>query len=111
MCRVESACALGAWGGAPPVGVAGVDGMVELFELMHEPRGVPTGEFACACGDLGDRDEAWGSVGSGFAVRYEVCDRDAVAGDSEAPTLLHAAHDRAAVVSQFPLTNRRSPAC
>src|SRR5271165_795297 len=107
MCRVVRARARGLCGGAPRVGVAVVDGMVEFFELMHKAQGVPTGEFACACGDLGNRDEAWGSIGSGFAVRYEVCDRDAVSGDSEALTLLHAAHDRAALVSQFPLTNRR----
>jgi hypothetical protein len=40
-------------------------------------------------------------------VRDEVCDRDTVSGDGKALTLLHAAHDRAAIVSQFPLTNRR----
>ena len=37
---------------------------------------------------------------------YEVCDRDTVAGKCKALTLLHAAHDGAAIVSQFPLTNR-----
>src|ERR1700747_1981673 len=111
MRRVVRARGRGSCGGAPRVGVAVVDGMVEFFELMHEPRGVPTGEFACTCGDLRNRDEAWGSIGSGFAVRYEVCDGDAVAGDGEALTLLHAAHDCAALVSQFPLTNRRCHAC
>jgi hypothetical protein len=50
------------------VGVAVVDGIVELFELMSEPCGVPTGRFACACGDLRYRNEARGSIGSGFAV-------------------------------------------
>ena len=74
---------------------------------MSEPCGVPTGKFACACGDLRYRDEARTSVGSGFTMWYEVCDRDAVSGDGKALTLLHAAHDRAAVVSQFSLTNRR----
>jgi hypothetical protein len=86
--------------------VAVVDGMVELFELMSKPCGVPTGKFACACGDLRYRNEAWGSIGSGFAVWYEVCDRDTVSGNCKALTLLHPAHDRAAIVSQFPLTNR-----
>ena len=86
--------------------MAVVDGIVELFELTGEPCGVPTGKFACACGNLRYRNEARGSIGSGFAVWYEVCDRDAISGNCEALTLLYAAHDGAAVVSQFPLTNR-----
>ena len=72
--------------------------------------GVPAGEFACACGDLRYRNEARGPLGFGFAVWYEVCDRDTMSGNSEALTLLHAAHDRAAIVSQFALTERYSHA-
>ena len=98
--------AVGSCRGAPLVGVAVVDCTVELFEIMTEPCGVPTREFVCACGDLRYRNEARGSVGSGFAVWYEVRDRDTVSGNGKALTLLHAAHDRAAIVSQFPLTHR-----
>ncbi len=67
---------------------------------------VPTGEFACACGNFCHRNEAGRSVGSEFSVGYQVCDRHTVSGNRKPLTLLHAAHDRAAVVSQFPLTQR-----
>lgn len=79
--------------------------MIEFFELMSEACGVPTGEFTCARGDLSDRNEARASIWPGF-VWYEVCDGNPVSGNCEVLTPLHAAHDRAAVVSQFPLTNR-----
>src|ERR1700746_1736106 len=101
MCRVAPVRAVGSRGGAPPVHVAVVDGLVELFELVSEPCGVPIGKFACARSDLRYRNEAPGSIGSGFAVWHEVRNRDTVSGNGKALTLLHAAHDRAAVVSQF----------
>ncbi|ORV46732.1 hypothetical protein AWC00_03105 [Mycobacterium conspicuum] len=90
----------------PLVGIAVVDDTVELFELTSKPRGVPTGEFACACGYLRHRNEARGSFGFGFTVWHEVCDRHTVSGNRKPFPLLYAAHDRAAVVSQFPLTER-----
>jgi hypothetical protein len=79
---------------------------VERFKLMSEPCVIPTREFACARSDLSDRNEARGSIGSGFAVWNEVCDSDTVSGNCKALTLLQAAQDRARFVSQFPLTDR-----
>src|ERR1700746_687081 len=101
MYRVAPAPAVGSSRAAPPVGVAVIDGILELFELVSEPYCVPSGKFACARSDLRYRNEARGSIGSGFAVWHEVRNRDTVSGNGKALTLLHAAHDRAAVVSQF----------
>src|ERR1700756_103545 len=106
MCRAARARAVRSSGDSPRFRVTVVDGVVELFELTSKPCGVPTRESACARCDLSDRDEARGSIRSGFTVWHEVCDGHAVSRNRKAFTLLHATHDRAALVAQFPLTNR-----
>src|SRR5262249_3086078 len=90
----------------PPAGVATIDGTVKSFALKNKACGIPIREFACARGDFGYRDEARRSIGSGSAVRYEVCDWDTASGNRKALALLDAAHDRAAIVPQFSLTDR-----
>ena len=88
------------------LGIAIVDCGVQLVLFGGEAFTVPVLKPPDAGSHLCDRYESSTSIRCGAVMRHEVCHRDAIPRDRKALSLLDAAHDRPAVVSEFPLTDR-----